>query len=73
MDLKEYLDETGIPKTVIAKKSGISSSYLIQILNGISHPSKDVVKRIAKSTRGEVSEEEIEKLYIVRERKQGRK
>ena len=54
MKLKEWLEKEGIKAQEFARRIGYSQSGISRIMHGEYVPSKPVVKRIEKETKGKV-------------------
>jgi len=59
MKLLEYMRKYKITQINMAKKLGISSTYLRMLIRGTHFPSRKLARIIEKITSGEVSKEEV--------------
>ena len=55
MNLKDYLDIKSITRTRFASLVDVSQSHISNIILGKKKPSIDLVKKITRATKGEVS------------------
>jgi transcriptional regulator with XRE-family HTH domain len=62
--LTEYLGKSGITQRQLALKSGVSASYLNEIVRQLKSPSLSTALRIQKATGGEVDIETLVKLPV---------
>lgn len=54
MTLAEYVEEYGVKVKHLAKKTGISSTRMYQLVNGEGKPNVENVKAIEEATGGKV-------------------
>lgn len=55
MKLADWLEKNDMQRKVFAEKIGVNPSYITLICNSDSWPSRDIMKRIKKATKGEVT------------------
>jgi len=59
MELKQYLEEKGLSQTEFARKLGVTSARISQIVNRKRNPSVFLMKAIEEVTGGSVTMQEL--------------
>jgi 3,4-dihydroxy 2-butanone 4-phosphate synthase/GTP cyclohydrolase II len=55
MKLAEYIEARGVKRIDFAKAIGVTPGYITSLCNGACWPSREIVQRIKKVTRGAVT------------------
>jgi len=55
LKLKQYLEKSGVTAAHIARRVGVSRSYLGRLLRGLHTPRLDVAQKIVEATGGAVT------------------
>lgn len=59
MNLREYIDTSGVRQSVLAEKASCSQALISQICTGKRRPSPDIAKSISEATGGKVTAMEL--------------
>jgi predicted transcriptional regulator len=68
MKLSEFLEETGMPRSTLAKRAGVSNMTITNLFRGRDIASTSLL-RISRATRDRVSPFEIVEEYIEKKHK----